>query len=83
MVNDTDVMLDASIKGLGIGRIVEPMVQELFASNQLKPILKEYWFPYSALYVYFHQNRQKAKRVRVLIDFLVVKCSQAYSHPVY
>ena len=73
VVNDTDVMLDAAIKGMGIGRIVEPMVNELFEANQLMPVLADYWCPYPALYIYFHQNSQKAKRVRVFIDFLLEK----------
>lgn len=73
IVNDTDVMVDAAIKGLGIGRIVTPMVEEHLKSGLLKPILKENWYPYPSLYVYFMQNSQKARRIRVLIDFLTEK----------
>ncbi|WP_036822458.1 LysR substrate-binding domain-containing protein, partial [Photobacterium sanctipauli] len=73
VVNDTDLMVDAALKGLGIGRIVEPMVASHFSHNKLIPVLEDYWFPYSGLYVYFHKNSQKAKRVRVLIDFLLEK----------
>lgn len=73
VVNDTDLMVDATLKGLGIGRMVEPAVAELIQSGELVPVLREYWYPYSALYVYFHRNTQKAKRVRVLIDFLIEK----------
>lgn len=71
VVNDTTLMVDAAEKGLGIGRMVEPMVSPQLASGKLQPILKDYWFPYAGLYVYFHKNTQKAKRVRVLIDFLL------------
>ncbi|MEC4087280.1 LysR family transcriptional regulator [Pseudoalteromonas rubra] len=73
-VNDTDLMLDAAHKGIGIGRIVEPMVASQFATNTLVPILPDYWCPYAPLYVYFHRNSQKARRVRVLIDFLLAHC---------
>jgi len=73
IVNDTDVMIDAAHNGLGIGRIVTPMVQEGFKKGEIVPVLEEYWQPYSGLYVYFHKNTQKAKRVRVLIDFLLEK----------
>ncbi|AIV07559.1 MULTISPECIES: LysR family transcriptional regulator [Vibrio] len=73
IVNDTDLMVDAAINGLGIGRIVTPIVQEGFRTGELVPVLEEYWQPYSGLYVYFHKNTQKAKRVRVLIDFLIEK----------
>lgn len=73
IVNDTDVMIDAAHNGLGIGRIVTPMVAEGFKKGEIVPVLEEYWQPYSGLYVYFHKNTQKAKRVRVLIDFLLEK----------
>lgn len=73
VVNDTDAMVDAAEKGLGIGRIVRPMVAERLKSGALKPVLEPYWFPYSGLYLYFVQNSQKARRVRALVDFLVEK----------
>ena len=73
VVNDTDLMVDAALSGLGIGRIVDPMVQTLLDSQQLVPVLKAYWQPYPGLYVYFHQHTQKARRVRVLVDFLLEK----------
>ncbi|PSW08279.1 LysR family transcriptional regulator [Photobacterium rosenbergii] len=73
VVNDTDVMVDAAVNGLGIGRVIEPMIADLLADKQLVPVLEPYWYPYSGLYVYFHQNTQKAKRVRVFIDYLVEK----------
>lgn len=75
VVNDTDLMLDAATKGIGIGRIVDPMIKDLIANKAVIPVLEQYWCPYSALYVYFHRNTQKAKRVRVLIDFLLEKFS--------
>ncbi|MET2845860.1 LysR family transcriptional regulator [Vibrio owensii] len=73
IVNDTDVMIDAAHNGLGIGRIVTPMIEEGFKKGEIVPVLEEFWQPYSGLYVYFHKNTQKAKRVRVLIDFLLEK----------
>ncbi|BBM67197.1 LysR family transcriptional regulator [Vibrio alfacsensis] len=73
IVNDTDLMVDAAINGLGIGRIVTPIVEDDFAKGLIVPVLEEFWQPYSGLYVYFHKNTQKAKRVRVLIDFLLEK----------
>lgn len=78
IVNDTDAMLDAAEKGLGIGRMVTPMVSDKLSSGQFKPILQEYWYPYSGLYLYFARNSQKAHRVRVLIDFLLEKSQQLH-----
>ena len=73
IVNDTDAMVDAAEKGIGIGRIITPMIQQQLDDGILKPVLEKHWLPYSGLYVYFVQNSQKALRVRALIDFLVEK----------
>ena len=76
IVNDTDAMLDGAKKGLGIGRIVMPMVQADIEQGTLVPVLRQYWDEYPGLFVYFMQNTQKALRVRVLIDFLIEKTTQ-------
>ncbi|CAM3550567.1 LysR family transcriptional regulator [Parendozoicomonas haliclonae] len=73
IVNDTDAMLDAAAAGLGIGRMVTPMVEQGFSDGTLVPVLESFWMPMSGLYLYFVQNSQKAARVRVLIDYLVEK----------
>ncbi len=78
VVNDTSLMLDAALKGLGIGRMVAPMIQHYIDKGQLVPVLEDYWYPYAGLYVYFHQNTQKARRVRVLIDYLLTH--QVFEH---
>lgn len=73
IANDTDVIKDAAKQGLGIGRLLSTMVEDEIASGELIPILEEYWVDVAGLYLYFHQNAQKAKRVRTLIDFLIEK----------
>lgn len=70
-VNDTDMMIDATSKGLGIGQMVTPVIQKQLDSGALVPILPDYWTSYPGLFLYFPQNSQKARRVRVLIDFLL------------
>ena len=73
IANDTDVVKDAAKQGLGIGRLLSTMVEDELASGELIPVLEEYWLDIAGLYIYFHQNAQKAKRVRALIDFLIEK----------
>lgn len=73
ITNDTDLMIDATEKGLGIGRIITPMISKQLATGELLPVLEKHWQPYSGLYLYFTQHSQKASRLRVLIDFLVEK----------
>ncbi|MCV6621106.1 MAG: LysR family transcriptional regulator [Cellvibrionaceae bacterium] len=73
VANNTDVMVDAALQGLGVGRMALPLVEAKFASGELIPVMEEYWLNIPALHIYFLQNSQKAKRVRVLVDFLKEK----------
>ncbi|SMB80060.1 transcriptional regulator, LysR family [Pasteurella testudinis DSM 23072] len=70
MCNDIEVMNNAVRKGLGIGRIFTPIYQWQTDKHDLIPVLQDYWRTYPAVYLYFPKNSQKAKRIRVLIDFL-------------
>lgn len=69
-VNDIQLMADATRQGLGIGRFFEPTHSRLPDASRFIPIMEPYWRAYPAVYLYFPQNSQKAKRVRALIDFL-------------
>lgn len=70
LVNDTGLMVDAAKRGLGIGRILEPVVLSEFNSGSLEPVLEPDWLECPPLHIYFAQGAQKAKRVRVFIDFV-------------
>jgi DNA-binding transcriptional LysR family regulator len=70
IVNDTSAAVDAARKGLGIGRVPEPQVAAALAAGELLPVLPHYWRSLPGLYVYFMRDSQKARRVRLLIDFL-------------
>ncbi|UAA39827.1 LysR family transcriptional regulator [Paraneptunicella aestuarii] len=70
IVNDTDLMVEAAKQGVGIGRLVQPVVASAFEQGTLLPVLPEHWIEQPGLFLYFAQHSQKAKRVRVLIDFI-------------
>lgn len=74
IVNDeVDLLVDATRQGLGIGRIFESTLNNQADKADFIPILQDYWINYPPVYLYYHQNSQKAKRVKVLIDFLLEK----------
>ena len=73
VVNDTYLVVDAALNGLGIGQLMGPVFEPYFASGELIPVLPDYWTSISGVHVYFHQHSQKAKRVRALVDFLLEK----------
>ena len=71
VVNDTDIIIDGALAGIGVGRFLTPLVDKYFKQGTLVPFLEPHWHEYPGLYLYFSQNSQKARRVRVLVDFLI------------
>ncbi|MBN6070172.1 LysR family transcriptional regulator [Aggregatibacter actinomycetemcomitans] len=71
--NDPEIIADATREGLGIGRIFETSLQLFPDKAQFIPVLQKYWRQYPALYLYYLQHSQKAKKVQVLIEFLLEK----------
>lgn len=69
--NDIDAVCDAVLAGLGIGRIFEPLQQRMHQGEKLIPVLKKYWQPFPAVYLYYQQHSSRAKRVKAVIDFFV------------
>ncbi len=68
--NDIDVIADSVRQNLGIGRLFEPVHRQLPDRDAFIPVLEPFWRGYPALYLYFPQNSQRAKRIRAVIDFL-------------
>lgn len=71
--NDIDAVCDAVLAGVGIGRVFEPLQQNMPDGDKLIPVLKKYWQPFPSVYLYYQQNSQRAKRVQAVIDFFVGK----------
>lgn len=69
--NDIEVMNDAVRAGLGLGRIFEPIRDRQGDRDAFIPVLGPYWRPYPPIYLYYRQQTQKARRVQVLIDYLL------------
>ncbi|MCS3429565.1 LysR family transcriptional regulator [Klebsiella sp. BIGb0407] len=67
--NDTDAVCDAVKAGIGIGRIFEPLHARMADREDFIPILDTYWPMYPAVYFYYTQNTQRAKRVQAVINF--------------
>lgn len=70
VTNDIDVIANGVRQDLGIGRLFEPVRRHLPDRDAFIPVLEPYWRNYPALYLYFPQNSQRAKRIRAVIDFL-------------
>ena len=68
--NDIDVIAEGVRQSLGIGRLFEPVHSLLPDRDTFIPVLEPLWRSYPALYLYFPQHSQRAKRIRAVIDFL-------------
>lgn len=65
--NDTEQILDATRQGLGIGRIFEPLAKD----SSLVPVLRAHWVTFPENYLYYLPTQHRAKKLQVLIDFLL------------
>lgn len=72
--DDAELMVDATRQGLGIGRIFQSILDLQPDKADFIPLLQDYWISYPPIYLYYLQNSQKLKRIKVLIDFLRHKC---------
>ncbi len=70
--NDIDVMADGIRHGLGIGRLFEPILQLQPDREQFIPVMEDYWKTYPPVYLYYPKNAGRTKRVKALIDFLIM-----------
>ena len=73
IVNNMEVVMDAVRNGVAIGRIFEPLCKIQPDSDRFHPVLEKHWQSFPPMYLYFLQHSQKAKRIRVLIEFLQEK----------
>ncbi|AXT64576.1 TPA: LysR family transcriptional regulator [Klebsiella pneumoniae] len=74
--NDIDVMADGIRHGLGIGRLFEPILQLQPDREQFIPVMEDYWKTYPPVYLYYPKNAGRTKRVKALIDFLIMHAAQ-------
>lgn len=71
IVNDTDVIINMAMQGHGVGRILQPIVQDKFDSGELIPVLKRHWVDVPPLHLYYSKEAVRSLRVRVLVEFIV------------
>lgn len=74
--NDIDVMADGIRSGLGIGRLFEPVYELQPDKAQFIPVMMPYWKTYPPVYLYYLKSTGKAKRVKALINFLIMKTTK-------
>ena len=71
--NSGPALVDAALRGIGLAQLPDYYVTGYLASGQLIPVLDEYQFTDTGVWVLYPQQRYLAAKVRLFIDFLVEK----------
>ncbi|QEW07202.1 LysR family transcriptional regulator [Nitrincola iocasae] len=69
--NSGIALLDAALKGLGLVQLPAYYITEYLESGELVPVLQDFAFKDSAIWVVYPQHRHLSSKVRMFIDYLV------------
>ncbi|WP_299975649.1 LysR family transcriptional regulator [uncultured Pseudoteredinibacter sp.] len=75
IVNNTDVLIDMALEGVGIVVLIDAMLMENFRSGELLPLLETHWCETNPIYMYFAPENRHLGRVRCFLDFVDLKLS--------
>ena len=65
--------IEAAVRGLGIIRDMECMIERQLASGELRPVLEHWTSVAPRTYIVYAQNRRDTERVQAFVDFLLEK----------
>ena len=66
----TDLAVDAAIAGVGIISLFEDWLRPHLDSGVLKPVLEQWWQPFSGPFLYYSDRRLVPPPLRAFIDFI-------------
>lgn len=64
-------LLDAVKKGLGIAQLPDYYVQEEFDSGRLVPLLSQYQYPYSGVWLVYPKVHHPSPKLKAICDYLI------------
>ncbi|WP_417583900.1 LysR family transcriptional regulator [Nitrincola sp.] len=76
--NSGIVLLDAALKGMGLVQLPAYYIAEYLEKGELVPVLQDFAFKDSAIWVVYPQHRHLSSKVRMFIDFLVEEIEQSH-----
>ncbi|WP_448206738.1 LysR family transcriptional regulator [Azospirillum sp. sgz302134] len=68
IVNDQHLLIDATVKGVGIAFWIEQELRPLIEQGKLVPLLEEWSAPFAGFFLCYPQQRQMAPALRAFID---------------
>lgn len=70
ILDDSGLMLEAALSGVGLAYLPEPAVKEHLAAGRLVEVLADWTPPYGDLCLYYPGRRQVPAKLRALIDLV-------------
>jgi len=70
ITNDMDLLIDATLSGLGVGYLLREQVQDHLESGRLVELLPRWSMRYSGTFLYYPGRRQMRPALRAVIDML-------------
>ncbi|ADZ92613.1 LysR family transcriptional regulator [Marinomonas mediterranea] len=64
-------LLDAVKKGLGIAQLPDYYVRKEFDSGRLVPLLSQYQYPYSGVWLVYPKSQTPSPKLKAVCDFLI------------
>lgn len=69
-VNETDLILAATLRGVGVAFLPESYVAPSLQSGELVRVLEEWCKPFAGFHLYYPSRRQMPEALRAFIDFV-------------
>lgn len=73
IVNDSHVMVQAALAGVGLAYVFESSVREHLASGRLVRVLEAFCPPFPGFFLYYPSRTHLAPKLRALVEFLKVR----------
>jgi DNA-binding transcriptional LysR family regulator len=74
--NNSFVLVEAMRRGLGVGGVQLPLVQDLLENGELVRVMEEYAYPPMDLHAVYASRRFVPRKVRALVDYLIAGLAQ-------
>ena len=78
IVNNSDVISEMLLQGLGICQMPTFIVQKYLNTGQLVEVLNKYSLPDHSIYAVYPERRHTPEKVKIFIDFIEKKLSFVY-----
>lgn len=80
-LNDSELMVEAALDGLGLAYVMDDIVRDHLASGRLVRVLEPYCTPFPGLFLYYPSRTQLSPKLAALADHLRVRATRGATGP--